>query len=310
MLEHPISYPVIRKCNLSCTGCTAYSDHSESAKLPTVQNWKEELTLLKENVNPFFLGITGGEPLMHPEIQEIVEFARKTFSKVNISTNGLLIAENKWLQDMITNTEQDFFVTVSIHDSMSKNNKFSDMMHASLTQLISDKIGEDYNKISGFLNDFSTNGMVKENHIFRVHHEDHEIVQIKHTNLLLRFTGHFWLHPYLDDDELPVPFNNDSAEAYKDCFCPSLFYKDKKIFKCPLTTFLPDILNIKGDIRNWPYLEQFVPYDISVPNSKEIIRLMAHEDVCKHCPVNSKDQRVRVKVKDPKSKLYIIRESQ
>ena len=106
---------------------------------------------------------------------------------------------------------------------------------------------------------------------------------------------------------MPIPFDNDSAEAYKDCFCPSLFYKDKKIFKCPLTTFLPDILKVKGNTQDWPYLEQFIPYDILVPNSDEITRLMAPEDVCKHCPVNSKDQRVQNTRSDSKSKLYIIR---
>ena len=302
-----ITYPVLRKCNLSCTGCTTLSDHSESASFPHVTNWIEDLTLLKNNVNPEILGIAGGEPLMHPDIQQIVEFGRKTFSKVNLSTNGLLLSDHPWLHDLISDTTEKFTLTISVHGDTSRDSKFSDMVHNSVTPFLAKSANVSDDLIKNTIDDFSSNGADTNNDNFYVVERNQHIVKIRGTNIFLRFTSHYWVHPYLDDQSLPIPYDNDAHDAFRDCFCPLPHYVGGKIFKCPVTAFLPDMLNLKSDMDNWPYLKEFVPYDIQNIDNKEILRLQGPEDVCKHCPVNNKDQRIRNIKKDNKSKLYIIR---
>jgi MoaA/NifB/PqqE/SkfB family radical SAM enzyme len=296
----------LRKCNLSCTGCTTLSDHSESASFPPVTNWIKDLTLLKNNVGPEILGIAGGEPLMHPDIQQIVEFARKTFSKVHLSTNGLLLSDHSWLHDLISDTEE-FILIISVHGDTSKDNKFSDMLHNSVTQFLAKSTNMSVDLIKNTIDDFSANGADASTDNFYVVERNQNIVKIKGTNILLRFTSHYWVHPYLDDQSLPIPYDNNAQDAFRDCFCPLPHYVDGKIFKCPVTAFLPDMLNLKGNINKWPHLKEFIPYDIQNIDNDEITRLQGPEDVCKHCPVNNKDQRVRNIKKDDKSKLYIIR---
>ena len=79
---------VTRRCNLSCGYCTEF-DHS-SAPVP--------LELLKERIDAIHrlrvvnTSLLGGEPLMHPDIVEIVRYCDRK-NQVSITTNGFLLTE-------------------------------------------------------------------------------------------------------------------------------------------------------------------------------------------------------------------------
>ena len=79
---------VTRRCNLSCGYCTEFDNHS--APVP--------LELLKERIDAIHrlrvvnTSLLGGEPLMHPDIVELVEYCNRK-NQVSITTNGFLLNE-------------------------------------------------------------------------------------------------------------------------------------------------------------------------------------------------------------------------
>lgn len=77
---------VIRRCNLSCTYCNEFDDHSppvETAEL------KARLDKLRE-LGTWAVDFTGGEPLLHPDIFELIRYAKRDlkFHKVMLLSNG------------------------------------------------------------------------------------------------------------------------------------------------------------------------------------------------------------------------------
>jgi hopanoid biosynthesis associated radical SAM protein HpnH len=76
------------RCNLQCSGCGRIREYKDilSQQLTT----EECLASVEESGAPIVC-VTGGEPLLHPEIDKIVKsiIARKRF--VNVATNGLLL---------------------------------------------------------------------------------------------------------------------------------------------------------------------------------------------------------------------------
>lgn len=79
------------RCNLACTGCGKIQHPAEVLK----QNLSpEDCFRAAEECGAPVVSIPGGEPLLHPQIQEIVEglVARKKF--VYLCTNGLLLEKS------------------------------------------------------------------------------------------------------------------------------------------------------------------------------------------------------------------------
>lgn len=79
---------VTRRCNLSCGYCTEYDNVSPAIDLPILKERIDALHRLRV-VN---ISMLGGEPLMHPQISEIVEYSNRG-SQVSVTTNAFLINE-------------------------------------------------------------------------------------------------------------------------------------------------------------------------------------------------------------------------
>ena len=79
---------VTRRCNLSCGYCTEYDNYSPPVPLDTL---KERIDAI-HRLCVVNTSILGGEPLMHPEIVEIVEYCNRK-NQVSITTNGFLLTE-------------------------------------------------------------------------------------------------------------------------------------------------------------------------------------------------------------------------
>ena len=80
-----------QKCNLNCFFC-----HQEGEHNPEGEMTPEEISKIVETASK--LGIrkvklTGGEPLLRPDILEIVEGIRPHVEEVSMTTNGVLLAE-------------------------------------------------------------------------------------------------------------------------------------------------------------------------------------------------------------------------
>ena len=83
---------VTRKCNLTCGYCNEFDEVSEP--VPT-EVLKARIDKLKE-LGTFSLEFTGGEPMLHPDINELIAYARsKSFHKVMMISNAYLMNEKK-----------------------------------------------------------------------------------------------------------------------------------------------------------------------------------------------------------------------
>src|SRR5712672_270812 len=73
--KHPILVHIIpnRRCNLACTYCNEFDDFSKPVPLDEM---KRRLDILAD-MGTSVITISGGEPLMHPEIDEDIRNIRR-----------------------------------------------------------------------------------------------------------------------------------------------------------------------------------------------------------------------------------------
>jgi len=80
---------VTRRCNLSCGYCSEYDNFSQPVPVEELKRRVDALHRLKAaNIT-----LLGGEPLMHPDIAEIVVYSGRN-SNVSLVTNGFLLRDN------------------------------------------------------------------------------------------------------------------------------------------------------------------------------------------------------------------------
>jgi len=88
MNDNPIAWlEVTDVCNMHCDGC--YRQHLEGHK--PLEQIKEEVLFFKQWRNPDNVSIAGGDPLVHPQILDIVAFIRQQGLKPVILTNALAL---------------------------------------------------------------------------------------------------------------------------------------------------------------------------------------------------------------------------
>jgi MoaA/NifB/PqqE/SkfB family radical SAM enzyme len=89
MTNHPILAHIVpmRRCNLACTYCNEYDDFSPPVPLPTMKERVDRLHDLGLTV----LVISGGEPLMHPQLDELIAHSRKHGILTGLISNGYLL---------------------------------------------------------------------------------------------------------------------------------------------------------------------------------------------------------------------------
>jgi MoaA/NifB/PqqE/SkfB family radical SAM enzyme len=83
---------VTRRCNLSCGYCNEFDDSSEPVPTAVL---KQRIDKIRE-LGTLALELTGGEPLMHPDLVELVDYAtRKGFAQRKMITNAYLLSPEK-----------------------------------------------------------------------------------------------------------------------------------------------------------------------------------------------------------------------
>jgi len=113
--EHPLLAHIIpmRRCNLACTYCNEFDDFSKPVPVDDMYRRVDKLGALGTSV----VTISGGEPLLHPELDDIIRRIRANDMVAGLITNGyLLVAERierlnraglEWLQISIDNVNPD-----------------------------------------------------------------------------------------------------------------------------------------------------------------------------------------------------------
>ncbi len=81
----------IRRCNLSCAYCNEYDDHSKPVPTETMIRRIDELAALGTTI----ITISGGEPLLHPDLDEIIARMRQRGALAGMITNGYLLTAER-----------------------------------------------------------------------------------------------------------------------------------------------------------------------------------------------------------------------
>src|SRR5271165_659435 len=91
--KHPFLVHIIpmRRCNLDCGYCNEYDEVSKPVPLGEMER---RLDLLAE-MGTSIITISGGEPLMHPELDEIIRHIRKRGMIAGLITNGFYLNKER-----------------------------------------------------------------------------------------------------------------------------------------------------------------------------------------------------------------------
>ena len=113
--DHPLLAHIIpmRRCNLACTYCNEFDDFSKPVPIEEMYRRIDKLGALGTSV----VTISGGEPLMHPELDDVIRRIRANGIIAGLITNGYLLVADRikrlnsagleWLQISIDNVNPD-----------------------------------------------------------------------------------------------------------------------------------------------------------------------------------------------------------
>src|SRR5260370_26761025 len=91
--DHPLLAHIIPcgRCNLACEYCNEYDDFSKPVPTDVMFQRVDKLGALGTSV----VTISGGEPLLHPELDEIIGRIRKHGIVAGMITNGYLLMPDR-----------------------------------------------------------------------------------------------------------------------------------------------------------------------------------------------------------------------
>jgi MoaA/NifB/PqqE/SkfB family radical SAM enzyme len=91
--SHPIMAHLIptRRCNLSCAYCNEYDDYSDPVPLDVLESRIQRLADFGTSI----ITLSGGEPLLHPELDSVITAIRRRRILAGMITNGYLLTPQR-----------------------------------------------------------------------------------------------------------------------------------------------------------------------------------------------------------------------
>ena len=91
--RHPLLVHIIpmRRCNLACTYCNEFDDFSKPVPLEEMFRRIDRLGAMGTSI----ITISGGEPLLHPDLDAIIARIRKNGILAGLITNGYLLVADR-----------------------------------------------------------------------------------------------------------------------------------------------------------------------------------------------------------------------
>ena len=247
---------ICHACNLTCEGCSDFTNHGHSEIIPpdTLEKW---FSLWNERIYQKTFALLGGEPLLNPNLIEILYLTqrmwpRRTGDSLELVTNGLLI--HKWpnLGKILKDT--NFRLSISIHGS-SDNIEYKKRMKKNL-DVVNRWIGEYKTKVS-----------------------------------MEPSVGN-WRKIYKGFGTTSEPYEDgNQEESWDNCHCEQDCFQlhEKNLYKCPPIAYLPLQKKKYGSLlsEKWdPYLK-YIPLTPDCSDD-EIVEFFNRkcESVCGMCPKN------------------------
>ncbi|NBR22956.1 MAG: radical SAM protein [Micrococcales bacterium] len=251
----PIAIPsldieVARSCNLSCDGCSHFTNLSGLKTTLTADVVLDSINLWAPHISPKIFRVLGGEPLICPELLPILSAVRSVFSdtQLQLFTNGILFSREQF-DDYFGSTISSLgvLVRVSVH---SFEPAFLDKLKPARVKL--KRWQQQYGLEFEFADAVTT-----------------------------------WTRRYQHIAGKITPYNdNDTAKSWACCpgkWCKQLY--NGKIYKCQLTAYLQDVID-KLDDSFLPYLKHAPISHTATP--EEMAQFFSAQDewVCAACPAN------------------------
>jgi len=91
--RHPIDVHLIpiRRCNLSCGYCNEFDDFSKPVPIEELRKRVNHLA----NLGASIVTISGGEPLLHPDLDDLIRAIRRRGMIAGLITNGYLLTPDR-----------------------------------------------------------------------------------------------------------------------------------------------------------------------------------------------------------------------
>jgi MoaA/NifB/PqqE/SkfB family radical SAM enzyme len=91
--KHPLLVHLIpiRRCNLSCAYCNEYDDHSAPVPIDVLLQRVEHLAGLGTSI----ITLSGGEPTLHPDLDDLIRGIRSRGMIAGLITNGYLLTQER-----------------------------------------------------------------------------------------------------------------------------------------------------------------------------------------------------------------------
>lgn len=249
---------ITQSCNLSCYGCTNYSDLIHSGYVKWSEG-KRDLETWMDRVDILDFGIMGGEPLVNPECEQWIAGARNLLpnSQIRFTTNGIRL-EKHWNIVRLLSDIGNCVFKITVHVSTVE-----------LEQSIK-KIFNSYKWTPVFeygIRRWVTNNGFK--------------FQVNRPKTFVK--------SYRNDYANMAPYENDPNEAFANCCqqtCPLLY--NGRLYKCSTAGLLKDTL-IKLGRPNMDQWEPVIDYGIDPTCSEmELKRFVDNfgkpNGICRQCP--------------------------
>lgn len=248
---------ITQACNLSCVGCTNYSDLNFSGYVPW-NNGKKDLESWLEILDIPDFGIMGGEPLINPEVKLWLSGVRALMpdTQIRFTTNGTLLHKHLDIIDLAHSLGNIVFkITVHQH-----------------TKIIEDTIKYIFKKFKWEpVNEYGIDRYRTSNNLrFQINRPEKFILTYKNSYTNMK------------------PYNNNPVESFDICVqktCPLLY--QGSIYKCSTQGLLKDLL-YKLDIKDAIWDKFLVP-GISIRSDKSAINEFIDNfnkphNICAMCP--------------------------
>lgn len=112
---------IVEYCNLNCKGCSHFSPLADKNEAVEIEEYKKDIRRLSVLLPVIYkIRLLGGEPLLHPDLNEIVKITRQyyPFSEIHIVTNGMLLLSKE--KDMQIWVDNDIFLDISLYPPTEK----------------------------------------------------------------------------------------------------------------------------------------------------------------------------------------------
>lgn len=110
-------------CNLKCSFC---SKSNRSLKEMQVEHFEEILKKINKSADYIYLHVKG-EPLIHKNLDKILELTNKYNKKVCITTNGVFLKEKL---DILKKYSNIYQINISLHSENNKENYLEDIFYS------------------------------------------------------------------------------------------------------------------------------------------------------------------------------------